>query len=81
MGVLIIMVTQMARDMKIWLTLVVIFMIAFSVTFAAMSEHDESFIDSLLTPAWAMFGELGNIPDHASGKTVLSLGLAWLDLT
>jgi len=71
MGVLIIMVIQMAEDMKLWLALVGIFFVAFSVTFAVMSESDTTAVEAVTKPAWAMFGDLGNIPDNAAGKMLL----------
>ena len=61
MGVLIIMILEMVEDMWIWMTIVTIFMVAFSVTFSAITEGGYSdAIQALHTPMWAMFGELGD---------------------
>ena len=60
-GVLIIMIIEMASDMRIWILLSVIFTFAFMFTFAAIT--DDSVDDSaepyhaLAIPIWAMFGE------------------------
>ena len=60
-GVLIIMIIEMASDMRIWILLSIIFTCAFMVTFAAITDPalDESAqpYHALTIPIWAMFGE------------------------
>ena len=59
-GVLIIMIIEMASDMRIWMLLSVIFTLAFMVTFAALGEADAeagTTMKALEIPIWAMFGD------------------------
>jgi len=56
-GVLIIIIIEMVSDMKIWMLLSIIFLLAFSVTFIAISAPYTSAQTTLAGALWAMYGE------------------------
>ena len=56
-GVLILMIIKMVDDMKVWIMLSIVFMAAFTVTFAAITHDGVDIADTLTAPAWAMYGE------------------------
>jgi len=57
-GVLIIMIIEMLKDMKLWMVLSSIFLVAFAISFLSIAEHAESPLEALAAPVWAMYGEL-----------------------
>ena len=68
-GVLIIMIIEMLKDMQLWMVLSTIFLIAFAITFASIAEHATSPFQALASPVWAMYGELDlETVEMTSGK-------------
>ena len=67
-GVLILMITHMLRDMQLWMLLSVIFLFSFGVTFAAINHSEESPIASLISPWWATRAAPHSSATHAQRR-------------
>jgi len=77
-GVLIIMIINMITDMKTWILLSIIFLLAFCVTFIGLTDEGASGIDTTIAGAlWAMYGEF-YVDYFRETSGVLGEGLLWI---